>query len=159
MSAINTKTGAGGSWKVIDEIADSSVIKQQTSYSCVAAVGEMLLKDRGIFKPQQEIIDIIGEPSNGAALAVCLNELDESKDGEKWHSLIIKRKDVSVLLQRGTFGAVLRDGSTLGHMVLIQKFDTGKLIVNDPWDGMRYKMSFFEFFRHWNGEVIFKWNL
>ncbi len=38
------KVGAGGSWKVIDERPDPSVVKQLTPHSCVAAVGEMLLK-------------------------------------------------------------------------------------------------------------------
>jgi len=57
MPKITTKmVGAGGSWKVIDERPDSSVVRQLTPDSCVAAVGEMLLPGRGISVSQQKII-------------------------------------------------------------------------------------------------------
>ena len=42
------KSGAGGNWKRIDEKFDAEIIKQTSGLSCVSAVGEMLLKRRGI---------------------------------------------------------------------------------------------------------------
>lgn len=158
MPKITTKTvGAGGSWKVIDEYPDPSVVKQLTPHSCVAAVGEMLLRSRGISVSQQEIIDIIGEPSSLQLLSSCLNEIDTNWDGESWHAVGVKRKNLSVLLRQGAFGVVLREGRTLGHVVVVREIDNRMLVIDDPWEGTSYKMSLFEFFRHWNGEVIFRW--
>jgi filamentous hemagglutinin len=154
-----TDLGAGGSWKPIGEHPDPSVSKQISPYSCVAAVGEMLLRERGIIVSQRSIIDIIGEPSDLGILAKCLNDLDTENDGKQWVGLIISRKNIIELLISGSFGAVLRDGSPLGHLVLVKKCEDRQLIINDPWDGTSYRLSIYEFFRHWNGEVIFRWNL
>lgn len=41
------EVGAGGNWQRFDEKFDASVVKQK-DLSCVAAVGEMLLRERGI---------------------------------------------------------------------------------------------------------------
>ncbi|MEQ9668613.1 hypothetical protein [Coleofasciculus sp. G2-EDA-02] len=38
---------AGGSWRVIDEVFDSTVVLQQDNLSCAPACGEMLLKEWG----------------------------------------------------------------------------------------------------------------
>jgi filamentous hemagglutinin len=158
MPKITTKTvGAGGSWKVIDEYPDPAVVKQLTPHSCVAAVGEMLLRSRGISVSQQEIIDIIGEPSGIDYLAGYLNSIDLSR--ERWFGQVVERRNISILLRRGMFGTVLREGSTLGHLVLVSDIVSGRLIIKDPWDGTSYKMSILEFFRHWNGEALFRWNL
>lgn len=159
MSLIVTKQiGSGSSWRVIDEISDNSVVKQLTPYSCVAAVGEMLLRDRRIIVSQEAIIDIIGEPSDIVRLAAFLNKVDANEDGKSWNGLIVQRKSLSALIGNGQFGAVIRDGSPLGHLVLVTEVDLNKLVINDPWDASSYKVSLFEFFRHWNGEVIFRWN-
>jgi hypothetical protein len=40
--------GAGGNWRVIEEVFDPTVVQQQDNLSCGAACGEMLLKDRGV---------------------------------------------------------------------------------------------------------------
>lgn len=40
--------GAGGNWRVTDEVVDPKVVKQQDDLSCGPACAEMLLKDRGI---------------------------------------------------------------------------------------------------------------
>ncbi|MBX3287828.1 MAG: hypothetical protein KF855_00660 [Acidobacteria bacterium] len=150
--------GSGSSWRVIGEISDNSVVKQLTPYSCVAAVGEMLLRDRGIIVSQEAIIDIIGQPSDIVRLAAFLNKVDANEDGKSWNGLIVQRKALSVLIGSGQFGAVIRDGSPLGHLVLVKEADDNKLVIYDPWDATSYKVSLFEFFRHWNGEVIFRWN-
>lgn len=142
----------------MDEQTDPSVIKQITPFSCVAAVGEMLLRSRGILVSQQAIIDIIGEPADIGRLADCLNQFDEISSGQIWKGLIILRKDLKVLVGNGQFGAVLRDGSPLGHLVMVNGNELNNLVISDPWDSTIYKISLFEFFRHWNGEVIFRWS-
>ena len=153
------KVGAGGFWQVTDEHPDPSVVRQLTTHSCVAAVGEMLLRSRGISVSQQEIIDIIGEPSGVEFLADYLNDVDSDQSGEQWHGLVIRRRNISTLLRSGTFAAVLREGSTMGHLVLVRGIENGALVIDDPWDGTSYLMSVLEFFRHWNGEALFRWKL
>jgi filamentous hemagglutinin len=160
MPKLTTKTvGAGGSWKVIDERPDPSVVKQLTPHSCVAAVGEMLLRGRGIVVSQQEIIDILGEPSSIDSVAAYLNSQDTTSRDERWRGLVIERRDLSVVLRDGSFGAVMREGSTLGHLVVVDGIVEDRLKINDPWDGTSYRISILEFFRHWNGEVLLRWKL
>lgn len=155
MPKITTKkVGAGGSWKVIDERADPSAVKQLTPHSCVAAVGEMLLRSRGISVSQQQIIDIIGELSTPELLARVINEIDDVR----WFGGFIDPDDPSVLDDLVEFGAVFREGHPLGHMVFVTQVIDDFLYVNDPWEGTSYKMSRVEFSKVWDGGVVFIWN-
>jgi len=155
----NRKAGAGGFWKVVNERKDASVIKQLTPFSCVAAVGEMLLRMHGIEMTQAEIIAIIGEASNVKDLADLLNEKDESKRKEKWHGVIVAVKNLEKIAAKVSFGAVLREGNPLGHLVLVESLQNDLLTIKDSWDGTKYEMTREEFLKVWNGEIIFKWNL
>lgn len=160
MSDIQTKKiGAGGFWEVIDEKQDSSVVRQKTPLSCVAAVGEMLLRRRGIAMTQEEIIDIIGEASTTEKLARLLNEIEKTSGDLKWHGTIVAVRHLEKIIDKDCFGAVLREGSALGHLVLVAGLKKGLLTVNDPWDGTSYRMTVEEFLKVWNGELIFRWNL
>lgn len=155
MPKITTKNvGAGGSWKVIDERPDPSVVKQLTPHSCVAAVGEMLLRSRGISVSQQEIIDIIGELSTPEHLARALNNID----GLRWYGGFIDPDDPAPLNDRYEFGVVFRDGQPLGHMVYVTHFAEAFVYVLDPWEGTSYRMSRTEFSSVWDGGVVFIWN-
>lgn len=160
MSEITTKQiGAGGFWEVINEKQDDSVIKQKTPLSCVAAVGVMLLHNRGITMTQEEIIDIIGEASTTEKLAKLLNDTDKPRGEEKWHGAIVAVKYLEKIASKSPFGAVLREGNPLGHLVLVEKLEGNLPSIKDPWDGTAYQMTVEEFLKVWNGEIIFKWNL
>jgi filamentous hemagglutinin len=153
------KVGAGGFWKVFNEKKDVSVVKQITPLSCVAAVGEMILQKQKILMTQKEIIDIIGEASTTEKLAELLNRFDESSNDKKWYGVIIAVRFLQKVADESFFGAVLREGSPLGHLVLVESFEDGWLFIKDPWDGTSYQMKQQEFLKVWNGEIIFKWNL
>jgi filamentous hemagglutinin len=154
----NREVGAGGFWKVINERKDASVVKQLTPFSCVAAVGEMLLRERGIEMTQTEIIDIIGEASTTKELANLLNEKDTTFD-EKWHGVIVAVKYLEKIARKSSFAAVLREGSALGHLILVESLNENLLTVRDPWDATKYEITVVEFLNVWNGEIVFKWNL
>lgn len=155
------KVGAGGYWKTIDEKPDSSVIKQKTSLSCVSATGAMLLQSRGFQVTEDEILAEIGQPSNGQALAPVLNRIDApGADGEKWHGYIIDPdRGFNLVMKSGSWGAVLREGSPLGHLVMVNGFEDELIKINDPWDATSYKMTKEEFLNHWGGELVFRWKL
>jgi ABC-type bacteriocin/lantibiotic exporter with double-glycine peptidase domain len=155
---MNRQVGAGGFWTVINERKDDSVVRQSTPFSCVAAVGEMLLRERKIEMTQTEIIDIIGEASTTKQLAYLLNEKDKSSP-EKWHGIIVSVKYLEMIAKRSAFGAVLREGNPLGHLVLVETLSGNLLSIKDPWDGTKYEMTTEEFLKVWNGEIVFKWNL
>ena len=149
--------GAGGSWKVIAETADSSVVRQLTPLSCVAATGVMLAQSRGISMTQEAIIARIGAPASVNALAAWLNEID-APSHERWYGGFISANDFAVLSKAGAWGAVLREGSPLGHLVLVKGLDEQGLVkIKDPFDGTFYKMRPAEFLAHWGGEVVIKW--
>ncbi len=153
------KVGAGGSWKTFNEKKDSSVIQQITPLSCVAAVGEMLLQTRGILMTQVAILDIIREASTTERLANLLNEVDKPRGNERWHGIVVAVRHLEKIALREDFGAVLREGSTLGHLVLVESLDNGLLKIKDSWDATAYQMTVEDFLQVWNGEIIFRWNL
>ncbi len=153
------KVGAGGYWKVLNEKKDDSVVQQITPLSCVAAVGQMLLNQRGVSMTQKEIIDIIGEASTIEKLADLLNDVDNSDDDKKWHGVIIAVRFLEKVAIEEPFGAVLREGSTLGHLVFVEKMESNLLHIKDPWDATAYQMRKEDFLDVWNGEVILRWNL
>lgn len=67
-------SGAGGNWRVIDEIADPNVVQQKDKLSCGIACGEMLLRERQIYSVNQSIIAAeTGVPVSIEALALALN--------------------------------------------------------------------------------------
>lgn len=153
------KIGAGGFWNRINEKKDTSVIQQKTSLSCVVAIGEMLLQTRGILMTQEEILDIIGEASTTTDLAKLLNKIDKTNNENKWHGIIVAVRHLEKIAAKQSFGAVLREGSTLGHLVLVENLENSLLNIKDTWDATSYQMTIEDFLQVWNGEVIFKWNL
>ena len=149
--------GAGGRWQVLNERFDPLVIKQATSLSCVAAVGEMLLQSRGIKLAQYEILAKIGQPATVQRLAGCLNEVDVL--GEiRWHGLFVATGGLRLLARTGVWGAVLREGNPLGHLVVVEDLTKQDLVaIKDPYDATRYEMQREEFLLHWGGEAVFRW--
>lgn len=86
-----TLGGAGGGWKVIDEVVDPSVVKQVNSLSCGQACVEMMLGDRKINASQSVISKLAGDGATyEAQLASVLNKLDSS-DSRKWVGLVLMR--------------------------------------------------------------------
>ncbi len=151
------KAGAGGNWKRFDEKFDETIIKQ-TDLSCVSAVGEMLLRERGIYVSQDEIRDIIGMPSYFEALARCLNQFDFSDDGKIWQRLVVSERDFEILVKLGNIGVILIEPQELGHAVYIEKKTrNGLLLIKDTFDQTSYKMTLEDFFKHWSGFVITRW--
>ncbi len=151
--------GAGGFWNVMDERTDPAVEKQLTPFSCVAAVGVMLLRDRGITMTQGEVIGIIGETTTAKALAHLLNRLETIVDNQEWHGVIVSEDDLLIIAASRKFAAVFREGRPLGHMVYVLGFEAGLLRIADPWEGTAYLMSIEEFRRVCGGEVVFRWKL
>jgi hypothetical protein len=139
------RVGAGGFWKVIDEKQDDSVTEQLTPLSCIAAVGEMLLKSRGFDVNQTEIIDRIGQPASIEVLADFLNEVDKPIRKECWYGIFVNTdvsplKDALAMInQKGTWGAVMREGKPLGHLVMVNGEDENGLIkIIASFDGTSY---------------------
>lgn len=91
------KSGAGGNWQRLDEKFDNTIVKQTSGISCVSAVGEMLLKERGIYVSQEKIRDIIGEPAAIEILAAALNEFDISNDGKVWRGHATDNQSLEIL--------------------------------------------------------------
>lgn len=131
--------GAGGNWERIGEKFDSSVIKRADSLACVSAVGEMLLRSRDFGISQTEIAKFIGKPANSEKLAEYFNSLEISEND--WIGGFFDVKYLEKIIATGTWGAVLREGSPLGHMVLVEGIDRNGLIkIKDPFDQTSYRM-------------------
>ena len=152
------KAGAGGDWQRLDEKFDARIVKQ-TDLSCVSAVGEMLLKQRGIVVPQSEIRDIIGVPSYFEALARYLNKFDSTDDGKTWLDFVTNLESLGLLLRQNTVGVILREPfSRIGHAIhIIEITRDGLLQVQDSFDQTSYKMTAEVFDLYWGGEIIARW--
>lgn len=161
------RSGAGGYWKTIDERPDASVPKQLDPLACVAATGEMLLEAHGVKMPQKSILAKIGRLADVRDLAPLLNEVDKAAGG-KWQGLIIEpnRAAFDELNRKGAWGTVFREGTPVGHFVLVDGMADDELVkIKDPYPltteaqtGSSYKMELAEFMRVWSGEVVFNAN-
>ncbi|NES20983.1 MAG: hypothetical protein F6K41_19140 [Symploca sp. SIO3E6] len=156
-------SGAGGNWRVIGEIADPNVIKQQDQVSCGTACGEMLLRDREIYDVNQSIIAAeTGVPVSIETLAMVLNRLD-CDSSRVWLGGTVSipgatdSEIIDVLIDTGSWGAILWEPlANLGHMVVVHGIDeTEKIIIRDPWEATSYKMDREEFINFWNSQAIY----
>lgn len=159
------QAGAGGNWPVIDEILDPEVVQQQNDLSCGSACGEMLLKERGINNINQAMIaNETGVPVTCPNLANVLNAIDLPEGIQQWVGgplAIPGATDCQLfetLNNTGSWAAVLWEvGAGLGHMVLVDGLDeTGYVLIRDPWDGTRYKMTKGDFLKYWTTQAVFR---
>ena len=156
-------SGAGGNWRVIDEIADPNVVKQQDNLSCGPACAEMLLRDRGIYDVTQSIIAReTGVPVNTKSLGMALNKVDRG-GSRLWLSGTVHIPEatyfelIDVLIGTGSWAAILWEPlADLGHIVVVDGLDNiGKIKIRDPWMATRYKMDREEFINYWNIQTIY----
>lgn len=162
--------GAGGSWQVVDECADRTVVKQFHQDACAAACGEILLKNRGVLSWQQQEIARLsgGVPMEVTVLAITLNQISQLPGS--WIGGVIgidgatDEELLDVLHGTGLWAAGFwEDGLPLGHMVVVQgQNDIGQLLIQDPWGinersrrGARYKMEVEEFLRVWSRQAVY----
>ena len=145
------KAGAGGSWKVIDEISNPKVVKQINNVSCGAACGEMLLKDRNIFA-KQTALGLEAKSTND--LARDLNKLGSGR----WQGNFVSVDSLEPLNKTGSWAAMMWEkGEKIGHWVVVKGSDkNGKIIIHDPWHGTSYKMTRDEFTNHWTGGAVYE---
>ncbi len=153
--------GAGGNWTRYGEKFDASIVKQTTGVSCMSAAGEMLLRRRGIFVSQDQIRDIIGEPSYVRALADCLNGFDTSDDEKVWYGISTDDEGLERLLRHGNMVIVLLEQPfAMGHAVVVEgRTETGAFQILDPFDQTSYNMSIDDLLEYWGGEVVTRWSL
>ena len=145
------KAGAGGNWKRFDEKFDETIVRQ-TDLSCVSAVGEMLLRERGVFVSQDEIRDIIGMPSYFEALERCLNQFDFSEDGKFWKGFPTDENSLLELLKTQSIGVILVEPHHLGHAVVVEKMTNSDVFqIKDPFDQTAYTMRQTDFWNCWGG--------
>lgn len=134
-------SGSGGYWEVLDELADSAVVKQFNDDACAAACGEMLLIDRGCQSVSQQGLARYagGVPMEIAILALALNQL--GRLAGQWIGAPIGINGASdedllrVLMKTGSWAAGLwEDGAPIGHVVVVDGFDgVGRVLIRDPW--------------------------
>ena len=144
MDEITEQFGALGSWQKIDEQFDATIVKQTNDASCVAAVGEMLANFYGLNLTQAEILEEIGVWANAKILARFLNSKETRTDvkwiGGGWEHPVDALK--WLIQSDKVLGAMLREGSPLGHAVFIYGEDeNGLIILKDPFDQTSYKMT------------------
>jgi Papain-like cysteine protease AvrRpt2 len=57
----------------------------------------------------------------------------------------------------GSWAAVLWEvGAGIGHMVLVDGLDeAGYVLIRDPWDSTKYKMTIDDFLNYWTTEGVY----
>jgi filamentous hemagglutinin len=142
--------GAGGSWNVLDEVANPGVETQSTPTGCGAACGVMLLKDRGVLASQ---VDLGTELTSMNSLAQKLNSVDSG-----WVGNAVDSSSFNALNRTGSWSAMMWDsGNKVGHWVVVNGVDdAGRVIVKDPFQGTQYKMEVDKFKEVWNGHSVYK---
>jgi ABC-type bacteriocin/lantibiotic exporter with double-glycine peptidase domain len=157
-------SGAGGNWRVIDEIVDANVVQQQDNLSCGPACGEMLLKNRGINDiDRYAIASESGVPVSPQVLASVLNALN-STSSDRWVGAPLSIPGASdiqlieVLNTTGSWAAMLWEPqTTIGHMIIVDGFDDEeRILIRDPWAGTKYKMDIEEFLNYWTLFAVYR---
>ena len=152
------KSGAGGNWRRFDEQFDVSIVKQTSGISCVFAVGEMLLRSRGVSLSQDKIRDLVGEPADAGSLARCLNRFDVSGDGKIWRGIATDNQGLEILFRQKGWAAILREPLEMGHAVFIEgRTRNGLIKIKDSFDQTAYKMTAGDFLQYWGGQAIVRW--
>lgn len=152
-----------GKWKRYGKRFDPSGVLQESPVRCVSAVGELLLKQRGINNVTQKmILDIIGEPADEYALERALRHFDpDTSDGRVWRGISTNEKALDAVLAQKHVAVFLMDDfatNKLLHAVVINgSTDKGMIRVRDPQDQSKYRMTREEFLEHWGRQVIFRW--
>jgi Papain-like cysteine protease AvrRpt2 len=133
-------SGAGGNWRVIDEIVDANVVQQQDNLSCGPACGEMLFRNRGVNDiDRYAIASESGVPVSPQVLASVLNALNSTSSGWVGAPLSIPGASniqlIEVLNTTGSWAAMLWESEkTIGHMIIVDGFDDEeKILIRDPW--------------------------
>ena len=114
-----------------------------------SALGEMLLKNRGVSVSHDEIHDIIGEPADVGSLARALNRFDNSEDGLVWRGFATTDESWKIC-----FGDT-KIGGVISSMITAIKSDTPVFIngrtrrrlikIKDPFDQNHIKMTMADF--------------
>jgi len=146
--------GAGRAWKTIGEVHDPSVVKQRTGEHCGQACAQMLFEGRGEVVLQEELKEGLTSPQS---LSRDMNNQGKSQ----WFGEHLGETP-EALSERGPWAASIlppkfnpRVGN-VGHWVIVDGFDkeTGHLLIRDPWDQTRYRVTREEFMDWWNKGAI-----
>ncbi len=136
--------GAGGNWRVANEVSDGTVVQQANPNNCGPACAEMLLSDRGIGVTQGEIGDGL---TSSQSLADRLNSVDSGWTGEG-----VDISSFNALNQTGSWSAMMWDGGRVGHWVVVDGVNNaGMVMIRDPFNGTSYEMTQADFLNTWSG--------
>ena len=151
--------GAGGHWPIIDEVVDSTIVRQKKVSACGPACGEMLLRDRNVVISQSQI----GEDLTDAkGLSDALNQLDDSGCLWKGGALSLPGGDIQALFttlnNTGSWAAMMWEtGNKVGHWVVVDGLNLkGRVLIRDPMHGTKYKMSYEDFLDYWTEYAVYK---
>jgi hypothetical protein len=99
--------------------------------------------------PQAELIAAAGAPTTPELLAGAL--------GAGWRGGYVGQLDALVDLGRPFAAELYEFGAKMGHLVVIDGVQAGKVLIRDPWaGGSTYRMLLSEFERVWTGRAVFK---
>ncbi|MCL1465533.1 cysteine peptidase family C39 domain-containing protein [Argonema galeatum] len=149
-------SGAGGNWRVIDEVTDPAIVQQQSIRSCGSACGEMLLQSRGINNiSQADIEKLATAPTWPELLADALNQLNPDNQG-KWLGNFVSASSFDALNATGSWiGVLWGAGARIGHTVVVDGIYNDTVLIRDPWDGTKYRMRKGDFLEYWNGQAVY----
>ncbi len=141
--------GAGGYWRVADEVADPAIVRQATPDSCGAACGEMLLSDA---KVTQKLLGYGTKSAQDLARAM------NARGSTEWIANAVDDTSFATLNQSGSWAALFYErGAKTGHWVVVDGVSArGRIMIRDPWEGTKYTMSNSDFFGAWTNLAVYR---
>lgn len=146
---------AGGTYhkyKFFDEVPAPDMVRQFSEDSCVSACGEVL---SGGKLTQRELIELIDAPADPADLG---RQLKRVLEGD-WECKYAKNVFQDLMEKNLPWAAEIYPPhpTDISHLVLVDGFDElGNLVIRDPWEATRYKMTREEFFENaWTGRAVY----
>ena len=147
--------GAGGAWRVLNEVADPRVVQQLTDNACGPACGQMLLREAGTEVFQSNVANAAGGVLTAPeTLARALNTL---QGVTTWAGGTIERAALQAAARTGPFAAMLwQPGNRIGHWVVVDAIDNGLVGIRDPAHATSYVMKLADFLEAWTDTVVLR---
>lgn len=129
--------------------------KQDTSYSCGAVALQMVFRFYGkVFSERELVVDLKIDRNSGTPhkSIVEFARIEGFKAHEDHEATMIELEDwlakkVPVIVN------FIEPSSDDGHYAVVIYADKHRVILNDPWDGEKFKMNTEDFKKRWSNSL------
>jgi len=125
--------------------------KQDTVYSCGAAVLQMIFKFHGEMFSEKELVDGLGVSKDFGTSHQAMIDLAKAKGFQVYETNQASIGEIEDWLSKNIPVIVnfIEPSNDDGHYAVVVHADNNFIVLNDPWNGEGFKMSVPDFKKRW----------